>query len=106
MISLSPYTVLQAVVNDEAATLTDETAIEHTFSDRFVEAATVLSSYGDQNQTNNAIMCAFGLLSWPAEKRQSFLESYDVPGRVVSYLSNPPAWPWVNEEEQTDAPNN
>lgn len=96
---LSPYAVLQSIVDDELTELTAETIGQHVFTERFVEAATVLSSYGDQHQQSNAKYCAYGLASWSNEKRQEFLNAFEVPGRVFEYLSNLPAW----EEGLNDA---
>lgn len=93
MKQLSPYTVLQSIVDDEAAKLDSETVTDHVFSDRFVEAATVLSAYGDQNQSRNAILCAYGLSSWSEEDRADFLSQYELPSRVYQELSSPSEWP-------------
>lgn len=96
MIQLSPYAVLQAVVNDEASPL--ESPDGHVFTYRTIEAASVLAAYGDGNQANNATVCAYGLLSWSEADRNAFLDKYEVPGAVYQQLRSPAEWPFKPAE--------
>ncbi|UTC29959.1 hypothetical protein STASHLEY_00250 [Brevundimonas phage vB_BpoS-StAshley] len=88
---LSVYTVLQDKIYEDFFTIEDPDT--HVFSDFFVEATTVLASYGDQNQQKMATLCARALLSWTPEKQQNFLMTINVPGIVHMQMIDPSEWP-------------
>lgn len=100
MKQLSPYEVMQREVDQIASQITDPETAE--FSEFFLNATAVLSSYGDQNQTRNAILCGYAIRSLSDEDRASFLASVEVTGRVYQELSSPSDWPVTSTQEQPD----
>lgn len=100
MKQLSPYEVMQTEVNRIAQSVTDPATAD--FGAFFLGAAAALSSYGDQNQSTNATLCAYAINALDEDARAAFIDSVELTGRVYQQIANPDPWPFAQEGISND----
>lgn len=102
---LSPYQVIQDKIKSDFLAAKEAGPIsEQTFSRFLAEATGVLAGYGDQNQADNAALCALILKGWEPEDSVAFMSEFDLPGRVYVNMSlaEIPLPAWLQDQPKTE----